>query len=194
MSSPREQMLEALRAHLVGIEGVRFVDRQGLRADRLSDAQIPAILIVEQSTNEIWVERHHDRETEIQDTIILDVQLKAARETTGPGVTVSTAREALRRAIIGHLISNPTLRLQLEGEGEPLDHCIDCAAGPFRVRYMPEPEPYARFLLEIAITVDDTHDDRARTTWTQIVMDRCPPEGADDDTPVHTITYDLTEP
>jgi hypothetical protein len=191
MTTPRENMLEALRAHLATLPGVAFVDRQGLRPDRLSDGQLPAILITEQATTEAWVERHHDRETEIAETLILDVQIKAPRERSGPGVKASTAREALRRAIIEHLTFNPTLTLELtEGAGEQA-HCIDCAAGPFRARYMPEPEPYARFLLDVRVQLEDAHEDRASTDWQTLILERCRPEPADDD-PEHALSFDLT--
>lgn len=174
-TSTREQALEALKLVLEGIEGIKHVDRQAMGFDMIPDSKLPAILIVENSTNYAWRERH-TRTARIEDAITLDVQLKVPRGQRLIGMPLSSYREALISRIIKELAENPTLTCQLSHEQEPTEHVQDILPENdfLQVQYIQEEPPYARafmtlkphYLAEVATAPD------SGTTWTQIVLQR----------------------
>ena len=168
-TSQRDQMLDALVAVLRGLEGVRYVDRQAITRELVTDAQMPAIIIEEVGTNYRWIERHGDRKMRVRSGIVIDLQARARRRKDGPGGNVSTARENFVRAVLNHLANNPMLQTQLAGEDESTPHAYD-TSHLFDVRYVREADPFVRALITIQVDTDDVFDSRTRTDWQQLIL------------------------
>lgn len=189
--SQRDRMLDALVAVLQGLDGVRYVDRQAITAETVSDAQMPAILIDEVRTQYRWYERHGGRAMGLRSVLVLDLQARATRRTDGPGANTSTARELFANAVLGHLADNPTLNVQLDGEEEAVDHAYDIAT-QFDVRYVRMEDPYVRALITLeAEPCPEVFDGRTYTDWQQLILDAYT-DRENAEGPI-TSTYDLPE-
>lgn len=169
-TSSRERLLEALASALRSLEGVKYVSRQAITPDLLSDAQLPAIIIDESNARYRWLERHGERCAEVSNALVLDLQVRAKRNPNAPGGNPSTVREAFVAAVIAHLAHHATLTVQLPGEDEPCAHARDVAS-QFDVQFVAAPSPYARALITIRADTYDHFDSRARTNWTQLIAD-----------------------
>ena len=168
--SCREAMLEALVAVLERVPGVRLVERQGITAEMVSEAELPAIIIEESGTTGEWLERHGGRTMELTDTIVLDVQVFATRGRRGRH-TASTVRERFVHAIVAELAEAATLVCQLPGEDAPRAHARDVLSTPPRVRYLPTDGDHGRALLTLQVQHHQTYDRRARTAWLELLME-----------------------
>ncbi len=189
--SAREQALEALKTVLQGVPGVRFVDRQTITEELVSDAQLPAILVDETRTEYKWNERHGRRALGARLGVTLDLQVRAQRRTDGPGANVSTIREAFAFAVIEHLTNNPELRCQLTNEPNETPHVQDCAAG-FVVDYPVAKHPFGRCLITFEMQLTECPaDNRGRTSWKQLVIDLVYPHPGDPEEKRKTFTLDI---
>lgn len=190
----RERALEALRVVLSGIPGVRFVDRQTITEELISDPQLPAILIDEGRTGYSWEDRHGRRALGALATVTLDLQCRASRRADGPGADVSTTREIFIGAVIEELSNNPELICRLEGEEAPIAHVRDCAR-TFVADYPTATHPYARALITIELQLAECPADRrAKTAWQKLVIDLVYPYPGDPDEKRKTFELDFPSP
>lgn len=182
-------MLDALVAVLQGLDGLTYVDRQGITPELVADTQMPSVLVDEVRTQYRWYDRHGGRSIGATCALVLDLQARATRRTSGQGPNISTARELFVNAVLNHLANNPTLNTQLDGEAEAADHARDIATR-FDVRYVRAPAPYVRALVTIeAEPCVERFDDRTKTDWQQLIVNTWTDRDIGDS--VET-TYDLT--
>lgn len=186
-TSRREQMLEALKAVLGNIPGIRHVDRQDLDpTGMLSDANLPAIIVDEERTRYEWTDRHGTRQMSVRSGLVLDLQAYAARSADRSGYDVSTVRELFVTRVIQELVNESTLTVQLAGENQAQAHADDVALD-FEVRYPAVEPPRARALVTITVDTDEEFDDRTTTAWDTLAADLY---SYDDDSPPD---FSLTE-
>lgn len=131
--SAREAMLAALEAICGTIPGVNTVERQ----DPYQDAQhraYPRIVIVSTDFSHQYIS---DTTNELLTRSVVDVHLMAMapRNKTASHLR-STVREAFAATVVGKLLANRTLTVQLEGEAEPTAHCINLAPEPPAVQHL----------------------------------------------------------
>ncbi len=177
-TSGRERALEALKCVLEKIPGIEHVDRQAMAFDMVSDDRLPAILIVEGATNYTW-RRRKERVSKTQDTLTLDVQLRAPKQKQGLWHQASTYREALVYRILSELANNPQLECQLEGEQASTCHVDDVLddgerQAPFaRVSYIQEPPPYARALITLTPKYLESvgTSPTSQVTWESLILE-----------------------
>ncbi|MEM1347988.1 MAG: hypothetical protein AAGI01_05470 [Myxococcota bacterium] len=170
--SEREQMLEALRVVLEGIEGVRFVSRQTITGEQIAEGQLPAILIDELRTRYVWRERHGKREAELRCAVAMDLQAPTKRVRRRVEVNASTVRELFVHQVLDVLANNPTLSVQLPGETEPLCHARDVFGGQLAdVRYFEGDGASARALVTIDVVLGERFDGRTATSWQELVLE-----------------------
>jgi len=166
LTTKRDQKLEALATVLREIEGVRYVSRQGITRQRVTDADIPSIAIEEQRTQFIVLQRIGKRRVvEVRDTLVLELRTREERNEGREG-NHSTKRDAFQNAVLGLLWGNPTLVCQLEGESEPTAHAKD-VAGPSdpESRYLPTSTGSTSALLTIVASHEDVFDESTYTAW-----------------------------
>jgi len=170
----REVMLEALKSALEQIKGVRFVDRQAITPKMVSDRQMPAIIIDEDSTSYAWAERHGSRTMTAIDTIGLDCQVMCRRgDYEGDP---STVRQAFAWQVMNQLANHSTL-----------DGVCKDAALRFNVQYPPSDYPYARAIVALSVEYHEAFDGRAQTEWQQLILSTTEP------VPGHVANLDLTD-
>ena len=185
-------MLEALKAVLQGVDGVKYVERQAISSSMVSEARMPALLIDEVSSSYVWGgSRAGDRVMSITSALAIEIQVPTQR---GPGASVneSTVREAFVDEVIHALVHNPTLSVQLEGEGEACAHARDVGS-QFAVRYVPGPGSFARALITLSAQVDAVYDRRPRGMWQRLLLFLFPTdETGDEPEYVPEIDFELT--
>lgn len=192
--SCREKALLALEAILAAIPGVRYVNRQAISSEMVADSQLPAILIEEVRTQYRWVERFGRRRVAtLSSILVLGLELQAKRHPKAPGLTTSSAREAMVEQVLKTLVDNPTLKTHLSGEAEAVDHARDIASALADVTYPDAPAPKARALITIRVDLDAEYDGRTRTAWERLVLDlRAFDEVDAEDSYEPAITIDVT--
>jgi hypothetical protein len=165
----REAMLEALKNALEQVPGVRYVDRQAITEQLVSDHQMPAIIIDEDRTEYTWMERHGTRTMRAVDTVGLDCQVLCQRgDFRG---NVSTVRQAFAWQVMNTLANASTLG----------DACKD-AALRFAVRYPETDYPYARVIIGIVVDGYEVFDEREQTVWQKLTMQTTEPQDGPDHT------------
>lgn len=155
----RNTMLNALRATLEGIDGVRHVARQDVDEDLVADEQMPAILISEGNTTYSVANRHGPRKYYVTSVITLDIQVRTRRKNGKAQNNASEIREGLVDAIIATLVENATL------DGA----CYDALFGDVRVSYPTTDAGYANALLTHTVRQEVTYDQRKKTVWQTLV-------------------------
>lgn len=170
-------MLEALKTVLSGIEGVKFVSRQAITSEMVSDAQMPAILIDETLSRYTWASRSGARTMDVGCVLGLEVQVRSIRA-KGNSVSESTVRELLVNEVIQTLVHNSRLICQLPGEAEEQAHARD-VADQFSVRYVPGAGNTGRALITITSYFTAVFDRRTKTEWQQLFLELAA-EGAEE--------------
>ncbi|MDZ7703361.1 MAG: hypothetical protein U5L04_02625 [Trueperaceae bacterium] len=168
-TSQREALLEALETSLSKLSGVNYVSRQAISRDLVADAQLPAIIIDESSTQYEWYDRHGDRDLEFRSTLVLDLQISAER-VDGGEYNISTVRETFAAAVMTHLTEHAELIEQLDGESQSQAHARDVAPS-FTVQYPAVQAPYARALVSTTAISTEQFDGRVYTEWDTLVAD-----------------------
>lgn len=168
-TSARERMLEALAAVCAGVKGVQHVSRQAITGDALAERQLPAVLIDELQTRYDWRERHGRRHAELVAIVALNLQVPTQRLKGRAETNASTMRELFVHAVLGALIENPTLVVQLDGEPEPCEHARDVVGELADVRYFAGNNASSQALVTLEVIVEERFDARSHTAWTELV-------------------------
>lgn len=176
-TSAREAMLEALKTVLSGIDGVKFVSRQAITSEMVSEAQMPAILIDETLSRYSWISRAGQRTMNVGCVLGLEVQVRTIRA-RGNEVNESTVRELLVNEVLQTLIHNSRLICQLPGEDEDTAHARDVGE-QFSVRYVPGNGNTARALITITAEFTAVFDRRTKIEWQQLFLELAA-EGAEE--------------
>lgn len=190
--SCREKALQALEKVLGAIPGVRYVNRQAITPELVSDQQLPAIIVEEVRTQYRWTNRAR-REAVLSSILVLDLQVQSSRLEKASGMNTSSIREAFVEQVMKTLAGSATLNAQLEGEANAQDHARDVAGTLADVQYPAAPPPKARALVTIRVDIDTTYDSRTRTAWERLVLDLYAlDEVGEEDSYEPAITLDVT--
>lgn len=171
-TSAREEMLQALKAVLQEIPGVKTVDRQHILSEMLAESQLPSIRIEEVGARYQWTHRQQPQLTaEVSSTLVLDLQLSAPRQRRGPGQEESSAREAFVHIVLTKLAQNPTLLCQLDGDPSPRAHARDVSVGTALadVRYPKTEGGWARALVQITVRHEEVFEEQASGAWKHVL-------------------------
>jgi len=185
-TSAREKSLEALKAVLADIDGIKTVYRHGQGDQDVSDAQLPAVIIMEKKAkysrfNDV---RHH----EINYGVTLVLLARARRTAKAKFGDVGTIRELFSHTVINALIHNPQLYVQLEGEDEPDNHC-NFVGDDFDVEYDEGMKfPYAGSTVSFNVKLVTTLDDRPLEDWADWVVDLTPADEDGEGDPSSTLS------
>lgn len=164
--SARELALRALEKTLRDIPGIRFVSRSDITSEQLAETQLPAILIVERSTNYKPQSSGPHQTVRVDSSIALDVQGVARRGCSF--AEVSATREALVHAVLMQLYTRPGLRVMQS------EDVLTVRVQPTlstQVTYVQVPQPYARAMIHVDLVVEQQVDTRARTEGRTVIPD-----------------------
>lgn len=171
-SSDRESALEALKAVLQGIPGIQYVVRHAQTEVDISDANLPAVVIMEKRAK--YTRFNDVRYHELNFGVDLVLLTRGRRTTKAPMGDVGTARELLCHTVINALVHNPQLYIQLDGEDEAQNHC-NHVGDDFEVEYDEGMQfPYAGATVSFNVKLVTLLDDRDGETWSNWALDVTP--------------------
>lgn len=180
-TTDREACLEALKAVLLGITGVKTVLRHNETDMELAAPQLPAIIITEDTGT---YKKYNDfRKMQIDFNVELVLVAVSQRTSTAVHGNAGTVRELFTHAVINALSQNADLTIQLDGEEAEVAHCNQ--VGPnYAVDYDEEIDhPYVSSSIKFPIKLVTTMNDLPTEVWETWVAEYTPGGAPEDDDP-----------